>query len=69
LPKDVNEFEDIFNYIALEVRRQYSIAYRPNNFQLDGKWRRVKVKVIKIKKFPHFFVRTREGYYARATAK
>lgn len=65
LPKENDDLEQIFNYIAIETRLQYSIAYRPSNFQMDGKWHKVKVKVSKIKNFPSLFVRTRQGYYAR----
>ena len=50
--------------IALELRHQYSIGYRPSNFVADSKWHRVKVKVSPPRELKRVFVRSREGYYA-----
>ena len=58
------EMADVFERIALELRRQYSIGYRPTNFASDGKWHRIKIKVNPTAGFPHVVVRSREGYYA-----
>ena len=58
------EMTDVFERIALELRRQYSIGYRPANFAGDGKWHRIKIKVSPPAGFPHAIVRAREGYYA-----
>ncbi|MDX6557259.1 MAG: Ca-activated chloride channel, partial [Blastocatellia bacterium] len=44
-PRSAAEMDDIFEQIALELRHQYSIGYRPPNFTSDGKWHRIKVKV------------------------
>ena len=44
-PRSAVEMDDIFEQIALELRHQYSIGYRPNNFVNDGKWHKIKVKV------------------------
>ncbi|NOT49070.1 MAG: VWA domain-containing protein [Acidobacteria bacterium] len=58
------EMDEIFERIALELRHQYSIGYTPKDFQPDGKWRKVKVKVKPPRGLPRLTVRGREGYYA-----
>lgn len=58
------EMDEIFERIALELRHQYSIGYTPSDFQPDGKWRKVKVKVKPPRGLPRLTVRGREGYYA-----
>ena len=58
------ELDEIFERIALELRHQYSIGYTPKDFNPDGKWRRVKVKVKPPRGLPRLSVRSREGYYA-----
>jgi len=68
-PRSGAEMDDIFEQIALELRHQYSIGYRPVNFVSDGKWHHVKVKVNPPRGLPRLFVRTREGYYAIANPK
>lgn len=64
LAHNSTEMTDVFERIALELRHQYSIGYRPANFAGDGKWHRVKIKVTPPAGFPHVVVRAREGYYA-----
>lgn len=56
--------DELFERIALELRNQYSIGYVPQNFQPDGKWRRLKVKINPPRGLPKLSVRAREGYYA-----
>lgn len=63
-PRSGVEMDDIFEQIALELRHQYSIGYKPLNFTRDGKWRRIKVKVTPPRGLPRLFVRSKEGYYA-----
>lgn len=62
-PRSAAEMDDIFEQIALELRHQYSIGYKPANFNGDGKWRKIKVKVTPARGFPRLFVRSKEGYY------
>lgn len=66
-PRSSAEMDDIFEQIALELRHQYSIGYRPTNFANDGKWHKVKVKVTPPRGLPRLFVRSKEGYYALPT--
>jgi Ca-activated chloride channel family protein len=63
-PNGPAEMDEIFERIALELRHQYSVGYTPTDFQPDGKWRRVKVKVNPPRGLPRLSVRGREGYYA-----
>ncbi len=63
-PQTDVEMDEIFERIALELRNQYSIGYIPKDFQPDGKWRKVKVKVNPPRGLPRLSVRGREGYYA-----
>lgn len=58
------EMDEIFERIAIELRHQYAIGYTPKDFQPDGKWRKVKVKVKPRRGLPRLTVRSREGYYA-----
>jgi len=63
-PNNDIEMDEIFERIALELRHQYSIGYTPTDFQLDGKWRKVKTKVKPPRGLPRLTVRGRDGYYA-----
>jgi Ca-activated chloride channel family protein len=68
-PNTGAEMDEIFERIALELRHQYSIGYRPSNFVNNGKWRKLKVKVTPPRGMPRLFVRTREGYFAITNPK
>jgi Ca-activated chloride channel family protein len=63
-PNSNVEMEEIFERIALELRHQYSIGYTPKDFELNGKWRKVKTKIKPPRGLPRLTVRGREGYYA-----
>lgn len=65
-PSTDSEMDEIFERIALELRHQYSVGYTPPNFQPNGKWHKVKVKVKPPRGLPRLTVRSREGYYATA---
>jgi Ca-activated chloride channel family protein len=68
-PRSNAEMDDIFEQIALELRHQYSIGYRPPNFNNDGKWHRIKVKISPPRGLPRLFPRYKEGYFAIANPK
>lgn len=68
-PQSDVEMDEIFERIALELRHQYSIGYIPKDFQPNGKWRKVKVKVKPPRGLPRLTVRSREGYYATPISK
>jgi Ca-activated chloride channel family protein len=63
-PDTAAEMNEIFERIAIELRHQYSIGYKPKNFVNNGKWHKVKVKVTPPRGLPRLFVRTKEGYFA-----
>jgi Ca-activated chloride channel homolog len=63
-PRTNMEMDEIFERIALELRNQYSIGYIPKDFEPDGKWRRVRVRVKPPRGLPRLTVRSRDGYYA-----
>lgn len=67
-PTNAIEMDEIFERIALELRNQYSIGYTPNDFQPDGKWRKVRVRVKPPRGLPRLTVRSRDGYYATPSA-
>ena len=68
-PNSDMELDEIFERIALELRHQYSIGYTPADFEPNGKWRKVKVKVKPPRGFPRLTVRGRDGYYATPTSE
>lgn len=68
-PSTSAEMNDTFERIALELRTQYSIGFRPSSFANDGKWHKLKIKVQPPRGFPRLFVRGREGYFATTTPK
>jgi len=58
------QMDEVFERIALELRHQYSIGYRPQNFSYDKKWHRIRVKVKPPNGYTPLSVRSRAGYYA-----
>lgn len=63
-PRNDVEMDEIFERIALELRHQYSVGYTPRNFEPNGKWRRVKVRIKPPRGLPRLTVRSRDGYFA-----
>ena len=59
-----NELADVATKIGIELRNQYVLGYRPNNKARDGRWRKIKVKLIPPKGLPHLNVYAKTGYYA-----
>ena len=68
-PRSNAEMDDIFEQIALELRHQYSIGYKPSDFANDGKWHKIKVKVTPPRGLPRLFVRAKEGYFALPSSR
>jgi Ca-activated chloride channel homolog len=63
-PQSKTKMIEDLERISVELRRQYSIGYTPLNFNMDGKWHQVKVKVNPLENMPRLIVRSRQGYYA-----
>jgi VWFA-related protein len=62
-PKEVGEISGLALQIANDIRSQYTLAYTPPGPQ-DGGYRQIKVEC---EATGHPQVRTRSGYYAKAT--
>jgi VWFA-related protein len=60
-----NEFASALNQVFLENGSYYLLGYSPPNPKMDGKYRRVEVKVNR----PDLTVRTRSGYYTEKPAE
>ena len=59
-----NDLGDVATKIGIELRNQYLLGYRPKNPTHDGKWRKIKVKLIPPKGLPPLRVYAKTGYYA-----
>jgi len=59
-----NDLGDVATKIGIELRNQYVLGYRPKNPGHDGKWRKIKVKLIPPKGLPPLRVYAKTGYYA-----
>ena len=61
---DVGELADTATKIGIELRNQYVLGYRPTNAAHDGKWRKIRVKLIPPKGLPELIPHFKTGYYA-----
>jgi len=61
---DVSEMTDIAERISAELRNQYVVGYRPSEMKKDGKWRKLKVRLVPPPGLPPLTVHFRQGYYA-----
>jgi Ca-activated chloride channel family protein len=59
-----NDLADVSTKIGIELRNQYVLGYRPKNPVRDGKWRKIKVKLLPPKGLPPLKVYAKTGYYA-----
>jgi Ca-activated chloride channel family protein len=59
-----NDLADVATKIGVELRNQYVLGYRPSKAVRDGKWRKIKVKLLPPKGLPPLRVYARTGYYA-----
>jgi Ca-activated chloride channel homolog len=59
-----NDLADVSTKIGIELRNQYVLGYRPKNPVHDGKWRKIKVKLVPPKGLPPLRVYAKTGYYA-----
>ena len=64
-PYHVDDLDQSFQDIGDELRNQYSIAYNPTNYILNGKYHKIRIEVPDHKGYQ---VRARRGYYARANS-
>ncbi|MGA8151115.1 MAG: VWA domain-containing protein [Terriglobales bacterium] len=59
-----NDLADVATKIGIELRNQYVLGYRPKSPGHDGKWRKIKVKLLPPKGLPPLRVYAKTGYYA-----
>src|SRR5438552_682075 len=64
-PYHVDDLDQSFQDIGDELRNQYSIAYLPTNYVVDGRYHKIRIEVPEHKGYQ---VRARRGYFARANA-
>ena len=62
-PFKIQDVADAFSEIQDELRSQYAVAYKPPDFQMDGRYRSIEITAQNDKKLR---VRARKGYYAPA---
>lgn len=62
--ENLNELPDVAAKIGVELRNQYVLGYVPTNQDKDGRWRRMKVDIKKIRGMPRLNSHYRQGYYA-----
>ena len=62
-PYHVDDLDQSFQDIGDELRNQYSIAYIPSNYTLNGKYHKIRIEVPDHKGYQ---VRARRGYFAKA---
>jgi Ca-activated chloride channel family protein len=61
---DLSEMGDIATRISAELRNEYVLGYKTDDARMDGKWRKVKVKLQPPPGLPQLTVHARTGYYA-----
>lgn len=59
-----NDLVDVAAKIGMELRNQYVIGYRPRNQPHDGKWHKIKIKLLPPKGLPPLYTFAKQGYYA-----
>ncbi len=64
-PYHVDDLDQSFQDIGDELRNQYSIAYSPTNYVLDGRYHKIRIETPEHKGYQ---VRARRGYFAKANA-
>src|SRR3984885_6649656 len=61
---DLADMADIATKISAELRNQYVLGYKSDDIKRDGKWRKLKVKLVPPEGLPQLTVHARTGYYA-----
>jgi Ca-activated chloride channel family protein len=59
-PSSVKELDAVYEKVVAEIRAQYTVGYLSSNDKMDGKWRKVDVRL----KRPDLRARSRRGYFA-----
>jgi len=61
---NVNELGDVATKIGMELRNEYVLGYVPGKKPKDGKWHKIKVKLLPPKGLPPLNIYAKKGYYA-----
>jgi VWFA-related protein len=65
-PADLHELPDIAAKIGVELRNRYVIGYSPSDYQRDGRYHKVEVKLTPPRGLPKLSAAWRMGYFAPA---
>ncbi len=63
---DIDDLPDIATKISASLRNQYVLGFAPKDQKRDGKWRKLKVRLVPPNGLPALEVHARNGYYAPA---
>lgn len=58
-----NDMPAVARHIGMELRTQYVLAYRPQDPPRNGKWRKIRVKLLLPRRFPFLRAHAKTGYY------
>lgn len=58
-----NDMPAVARHIGIELRTQYVLAYRPQDPPRNGKWRKIRVKLLLPRRFPFLRAHAKTGYY------
>ncbi len=61
---NANEMPSVARHIGMELRTQYVLAYRPKDSGHDGRWRKIRVKLMLPRRFSFLHAHAKTGYYA-----
>lgn len=64
--EDLNDLPDMAEKISASLRNQYVLGFEPTDKKHDGRWRKLKVKLVAPNGLPALTVHARNGYYAPA---
>jgi Ca-activated chloride channel family protein len=59
-----NDLPALTKHVSSELRNQYVLGYQPHNPVRNGKWRKIKVKLMAPKEFPLLHIYAKRGYFA-----
>ena len=62
-PNNFKQLDYLIDLIHAELHHQYVLGYRPTDRNLNGKWRRIKVRLEPPEGLPKLSVRAKEGYF------
>ena len=53
--------DGLYALVAADLRTLYTVEYQSSNDKRDGKWREIKVELVR----PDLIARARQGYFAK----